>query len=417
MPVFLVTSPDGQKFRVTGPEGSTQEQAIEYIQSQMASMPVEQKAAPQEGITAALTGGFKRFLSTWETAAESLINPELAAQRGVERSRQIGEQYAPGASLEKVKQAYESEGLFPAIKEGISQIPAALAEQAPQIAATLGSARLGAMAGSPLGPVGAVVGGVAGAVAPSLVQLYGSNLERQAEEKAPISRAGAFGAAVPGAALEVASTFIPLGRGLVGKLLGPKADEFLRKGSEEAIERAARESLTTSLTKGAGVGALAEIPTEVAQQMLERYQAGLSLTDEQALKEYGEAAYGAGLVGGPFGAAARGLGRPGARAEFERQQQEEAQRLAVSDEELAQRFPDILPGGFKIEEQELGREMAPAGYSILAEGREEPLSVVDTAEEAQAKLESLTQIREQERAKLLEEDLMRATDVQKAQAR
>lgn len=399
------------------PDGTDPSVIQTTVKRMISESPVQTGGAPQEGITAALTGGFKRFLSTGETAAESLINPELAAQRGVERSRQIGEQYAPGASLEKVKQAYESEGLFPAIKEGISQIPAALAEQAPQIAATLGSARLGAMAGSPLGPVGAVVGGVAGAVAPSLVQLYGSNLERQAEEKAPISRAGAFGAAVPGAALEVASTFIPLGRGLVGKLLGPKADEFLRKGSEEAIERAARESLTTSLTKGAGVGALAEIPTEVAQQMLERYQAGLSLTDEQALKEYGEAAYGAGLVGGPFGAAARGLGRPGARAEFERQQQEEAQRLAVSDEELAQRFPDILPGGFKIEEQELGREMAPAGYSILAEGREEPLSVVDTAEEAQAKLESLTQIREQERAKLLEEDQKIDADVQKAQAR
>lgn len=399
------------------PDGTDPNVIQTTVKRMISESPVQTGGAPQEGITAALTGGFKRFLSTGETAAESLINPELAAQRGAERSRQIGEQYAPGASLEKVKQAYESEGLFPAIKEGISQIPAALAEQAPQIASTLGSARLGAMAGSPFGPLGAVVGGVAGATLPSLVQLYGSNLERQFEEKAPISRAGAFGAAVPGAALEVASQFIPMGRSLVGKLLGPKADEFLKKGSEEAIERAARESLTASLTKGAGVGALAEIPTEVAQQMLERYQAGLSLTGEDALKEYGEAAYGAGLVGGPFGAGARALGRPGARAEFERQQKEEEARLAVSDEELAQRFPDVLPGGLRIEEQEIGREMAPAGYSILAEGREEPLSVVDTAEEAQAKLESLTQIREQERAKLLEEDQKIDADVQKAQAR
>src|SRR6185369_5676233 len=34
MPVFEVTSPDGRKFRVTGPEGSTQEQALQQIQSQ-----------------------------------------------------------------------------------------------------------------------------------------------------------------------------------------------------------------------------------------------------------------------------------------------------------------------------------------------------------------------------------------------
>jgi hypothetical protein len=400
------------------PDGTDPSVIQTTVKRMISESPVQTGGAPQEGITAALTGGFKRFLSTGETALESLINPELSALRGAERSKQIGEQYAPGASLEKVKQAYESQGLFPAIKEGISQIPAALAEQAPQIAATLGSARLGAMAGSPFGPLGAVVGGVSGAVAPSLIQLYGSNLERQAEEKVPeISRASAFGAAVPGAALEVASQFIPLGRGLVGKLLGPKADEFLKKGSQEAIEKAAQESMTTTLTKGAGIGVLAEMPTEVAQQMLERFQAGLPLTDEEALKEYGEAAYGAGLVGGPFGAGARALGRPGARAEYQRQQQEEEARLAVTDEELAQRFPDVLPGGLRIEEQELSREMAPAGYSILAEGREEPLSVVDTAEEAQTKLESLTQIREQERAKLLEEDQKIDAGVQEAQAR
>ena len=414
MPIYDVQAADGRIYSVEAPEGTSEDQIFAFVQGQMGQF---NKPRPQEGIGAALTGGFKRFLSTGETTLESLINPELAAERGAGRSEQIGEQYAPGASLEKVKQAYEQRGLFPAAKEAISQIPAALAEQSPQIAATLGGARVGAMAGSPFGPVGAVVGGVAGAALPSLVQLYGANLERQFEEKAPISRAGALGAAVPGAALEVASQFIPMGRGLVGKLLGPKADEFLKKGSEEAIEAAARESLTASLTKGTVTGALAEIPTEVAQQMLERYQAGLSLTDEQAMKEYGEAAYGAGLVGGPFGAAARGLGRPGARAEFEKQQQAEAERLAVSEEELAQRFPETLPGGFKIEAEELSREMAPAGYSILAEGREEPLSVVDTAEEAQTKLESLTKLREEERNKLLSESDKIDTDIAKAQNR
>ena len=342
----------------------------------------------------------------------------MAAQRGQERAQQIGEQYAPGASLEKVKQAYEQRGLFPAAREAISQIPAALAEQTPQIVATLGAAKAGAMAGAPFGPVGSLVGGIGAAAVPSLIQLYGANLERQAEEKAPeISRTAALGAAVPGAALEVASTFIPLGRGLIGKLLGPSAEEALKRGSSEAIERAARESVAASLAKGTAVGALAEIPTEVTQQMLERLQAGLPLTDADALKEYGEAAYGAGLVGGPFGAGARALGRSGVRAEAQRLQEEEAQRLAVSEEELAQQFPDTLPGGFRIEREELGREMAPAGFNIMAEGRDTPLAVVDTAEEAQAKIESLTQIREQERAKLLEEEQKINQDVEKAQAR
>jgi len=420
MPVFNVRSPDGQLFRVTAPEGATQEEIIEYAQSQMGRLGESQPSvsAPQEGITAALTGGFKRFLSTGETALESLVDPELAAQRGVERAQKIGEQYAPGASLEKVKQAYAERGLFPAVGEAISQIPSALAEQAPQIAATLGSAKLGAMAGSPLGPVGALVGGIGGAVTPSLMQLYGANLERQAEEKVPeISRSAALAAAAPGAALEVASTFIPLGRNLVGKLLGPNAEKALARGSNEAIERKAQEALTTSLLKGTAVGSAVEIPTEVTQQMLERLQAGLPLTTEDAFKEYGEAAYGAGLVGGPFGGAARVLGRPAARAEFEKIQQEEADRLAVSEEELAQRFPDVLPGGFKINREEVGREMAPEGFSIMVEGRDEPLSVVDTQEEADEKLASLTQIRERERENLLKDEEKINTDIQKAKDR
>jgi hypothetical protein len=390
------------------------------IQSTVKSMiAAEPKPQPEEGITAALTGGFKRFLSTGETALESLINPELAAQRGVERSQRLGEQYAPGASLDKVKQAYAERGFFPAAREAISQIPAALAEQAPQIAATLGAAKAGAMAGTAVAPgVGTIIGGLAGATLPSLTQLYGSNLERQAQEESPeISRAKALAAAAPGAALEVASTFVPLGRNLVGKLLGPKAAQALSRGSNEAIERQAQESLTASLMKGTSVGLLAEIPTEVTQQMLERLQAGLPITDDEALKEYGEAAYGAGLVGGPFGAGARALGRPAARAEFERVQQEEAGRLAVSDEELAQRFPDVLPGGFKINREELGREMAPEGFNIMVEGRDEPLSVVDTQEEADAKLASLTQIREKERANLLKDEEKINADIQKAKDR
>ena len=66
------------------------------------------------------------------------------------------------------------------------------------------------------------------------------------------------------------------------------------------------------------MGALAEIPTEVAQQMIERAQAGLSLTDQDALNECGQTAYQVGLLG-PIGAAGRlaerGAASDGARAE------------------------------------------------------------------------------------------------------
>jgi len=77
----------------------------------------------------------------------------------------------------------------------------------------------------------------------------------------------------------------------------------MERGTAEAREAIAQESLLKVLGKGTAVGAAVEIPTEVTQQMLERLQAGLPITSDDALAEYGEAAYGAGLVGGPFGMA------------------------------------------------------------------------------------------------------------------
>ena len=295
---------------------------------------------PKEGIGAAVVGGTKRALSTGRTGLEALFSPEEAARKGVERAEELGQQYAPGASLEAVKQAYAERGLLGGAGEAISQIPTALAEQFPQIAATLGGARAGAMAGARFGPKGALIGGIGGAVAPSALQLFGANIERQAAEQMEagepldISRTRAAAAAAPGAALEVAATFIPLGRTIVGKVLGPGAEQALARGSTEAAERLAKEGLTKTLAKGVGVGAAAEIPTEVIQQMLERAQAGLPLTSEDALAEYGEAAYGAGLVGGPFGAVGRVGQRSVARgevAEREAAATAEEQRLAAEE--------------------------------------------------------------------------------------
>ena len=44
-----------------------------------------------------------------------------------------------------------------------------------------------------------------------------------------------------------------------------------------------------------------EMPTEIAQQVLERAQAGLDVLSSEAISEYGEAAYLAATVGGTLG--------------------------------------------------------------------------------------------------------------------
>jgi hypothetical protein len=337
--------PDGSY--VTVRDDETPEQAFararkEYPEAfEVKRVPAE----PEEGVIAAGIGSTKRAISTARTGLESLFSPEEAARKGVERAEELGQQYAPGTSLEAVKQAYADRGLMGGAGEVISQIPTALAEQFPQIAATLGGARAGAAAGARFGPKGALIGGIGGAVVPSALQLFGANIERQAaeqmEEGKPldISRTRAAPAAVFGSALEVAATFIPLGRTLIGKVLGPEATKAMTRVTAEGRENLAKEGLAKVLAKGTATGAAAEIPTEVIQQMLERAQAGLPLTSEDAYAEYGEAAYGAGLVGGPFGAVGRVGQRSVARgevAEKEAAATAEEQRKAAEAARLEQ---------------------------------------------------------------------------------
>lgn len=330
MPVYRVEIPGQGTFRVESPSELSDAQAYQAAMRQSSTM---QPVVPQEGIGSAFVGGAKRFGSALQTTGESFFDPVGAAKRGLERQEQIGQEYAPAANWEKVKQAYAERGLLPAAGEVLSQIPGAFAEQLPNIATTLASAKAGAMAGTAVAPgIGTIVGGVGGAALPSLAQLFGSNIERQAEAGATdISRGRALAAAAPGAALEVAATFIPLGRTIVGKLLGPAAEKALATGTNEAIERLAKESLLGVVGRGAAVGTLAEIPTEVAQQILERAQAGLSLTTPDALAEYGQAAYGAGLVGAPFGT----IGRIGQRSVARGKEEERASEERKLEESIA----------------------------------------------------------------------------------
>ena len=89
---------------------------------------------------------------------------------------------------------------------------------------------------------------------------------------------------------------------------------------------------------------MAEVPTEIAQQVLERAQAGLSLTDDDALKEYEDTAYQVGLLA-PIGAAGRYMERGAARANIEAKKAEvEAQQAKVKreTEEAQKKTPEYL---------------------------------------------------------------------------
>jgi hypothetical protein len=263
---------------------------------------------PEEGVVGSFKKGVEQLVSTGRTAAESLYkSPEEAALAGKKREEEISKKYGEGASLEKLKKVYEEKGLLPAAGELISQAPKAISEQLPNIGTTVAGASTGAALGTAVLPgVGTVLGGVAGAALPSFIQQYGGNIQRQAEAQQAagktldINRGTAAIAAVPQTALDVAGTLIPFGGKIASKAFGPTVGKLLGAGEGAAAEKLAQESIMATIAKGTATGALAEIPTEVTQQMIERAQAGLSLTDQDALNEYGSTAFAVSLLG-PLG--------------------------------------------------------------------------------------------------------------------
>jgi hypothetical protein len=331
---------------------NTSQEVIDRVAKQetLARQPAPQarpvfETPKKEGVMAAFGKGLESLLGSSKTAVGAFTgSPEEAALAGLERQKQSP--YADQVSLEKVSEAYKR-GLLPAAGEVARQVPLAIAEQAPNVLATLGSARLGAMAGAGLGSivpgigtaVGGIGGGILGAIAPSLLQQFGGNIQRQAQEQQErgqpidISRTAAGLAAVPQAGLDVAASLIPLGRTFAGKVLGPQVEELLKRGSVEGAERLARESLPTVLGKGAAISIATEVPTEVIQTMLERSQAGLALTTPDALAEYGNVAYQAGLLA-PIGA----VGRVGERAAARNEALLPGQRRGESDMDFANRL-------------------------------------------------------------------------------
>jgi hypothetical protein len=344
MPIYSVQGPDGRIYKVEGPAGASEAEILRYVETQVAPALAEQEAEKPKkktGIGAALGKGVESLISSGRTGISALMgSPEEAAKAGLARGEDMSQRYEDQVSLDKVKQAYAERGILPAAGEALSQIPAAIAEQLPNMGATLASARAGQAAGAAFGPMGRVVGGLGGAALPGLAQMFGSNIERQAAEQqeagkpVAIDRTAAAAAAVPQAALDVAGTFIPLGGRLVSKLTGIPTEALLGKSAAQAA-KLADERLLVTLAKGTAVGAAAEIPTEIAQQMLERAQAGLSLTSPDALAEYGETAYQVGLLA-PIGAAGRLADRSGARSKIKEEQdaaRQEASVQALQEEE------------------------------------------------------------------------------------
>lgn len=313
----------------------------------------EARIKPAESMREAGVGGAKRGLSSIRTAISAPFDGgQEAGLAGLKRQEEIEEK--PGASLDYLKYIHETQGPWAAAKELAAQTPRAIAEQVPNLAVMGAGAKAGAMAGArlPLPPQGRAIagllGGAAGAFGTSFGPLAGANIERQAQEGKQVDLASAYGTAIPQAGIDVATAALALGKGF-GKMLGIDS-RLLGTPQAEALaaQKLAQESKKMAFAKGTVKMAALEVPGEVIQQALERYQAGLPLTTPDAMKEYTDTAYQTALMG-PIGGASRLAERSSAIskqeakdfAEAEKAAQEEAAKAKAADEiERAKSYED-----------------------------------------------------------------------------
>jgi hypothetical protein len=191
--------------------------------------------------------------------------------------------------------------------------------------------------------------GLLGAGAVSTGQFTGSNLAAQmgtGKSLAETSGAAALGAAVPQALIDTAAMALLPG---VGKLFGSVGSKLTTEQAK-AIASQTLGKAAMDYTAKTGMAMGREGITEVAQQTLERLQAGLNIADPEARKEYIDSFIGGAVLGGTLAPAGRYMERSGAQtqaAKAEReersvlaQQAAEQQRAAKQEEEALRQTPD-----------------------------------------------------------------------------
>jgi hypothetical protein len=180
---------------------------------------------------------------------------------------------------------------------------------------TIGGTIAGGAAGSAVPIVGnvagAIAGGIAGGALASAPILYASNINRQKSEYAKgnidkIDQWGALRATVGQAAMEgLADRF------LIGKFIGPS--QF--------------KNIFVRGTVGLGTGAALEGLTEAGQQLIERYQAGLDISSDEAIEEYLSSAAAGAVLGGGIGGLGGVLSKSSAKIK-----QEQLERDLIASE-------------------------------------------------------------------------------------
>ena len=334
MTIYKVQDENGKIHKIEGPEGVSESEILAFAERQLYGGQPQEEQEETAGFFEGLAGGTKRYLSGIKTGVKTpFTSGEEEAVAGIERQRNITE--ASGTSLDNVKKAYNESGVIGAVGEGLSQVPGALGEQIPVLASIGGGQAIGSAIATgfarglalPLPPQLKIAAGLIGGMIAPFLSMAGSNMERKAEEDIKAGRPVDVNemTAYATATLQAATERVGLAYSGISRVLGFS----LAKGGTKAAEKLARKNIAAALATGAGKLAVVEGSTEATQQMLERYYAGLSITDEEAQKEYLESAYAAALLF-PLGSYQRVSEVSGARKEVKEIKSKEAKEKLIA---------------------------------------------------------------------------------------
>lgn len=256
--------------------------------------------------------GFEEFgdiRAGYSLAASQIVgDKESVARKMAEAKAEISEKKDRSLSVADIQRIYREKGLVNAAGAVpqflIEQTLQALPIMAPPLAA---GAAATALTAPVLGPFAPVAGAIAG-IGTYGAQTFGSGVQRQAVEKKTPEEIELGKAAAASA---------------IGAPLGYFMDRFVAMGGAKSVKEVAKElasrkaaekigaagvaaGVAGQVGKGAGTGFLAEAPTEFLESVLDRWQAGLPLTGEEANQEYLESFITGGGVGGTIGGVSRG---------------------------------------------------------------------------------------------------------------
>jgi len=347
MAVSNVTLPNGERVNISHDDGYSEVDILDFAYREYVT-----NTDPGSAFGRGIRDGVDLLQTSYGSTLEgigSLLDSESLQQIGADTiAQQRGE-----IDAEAYRQQQYGDG-----DDGIIDYAMNLAgSSAPQMGSTFAGAAAGAAIGAGFFGIGAAPGAIIGGFLANMPYFYGDNRERQKEAiergfRTEMDEGAAALYAVPASILDAAFS-----------AFGAK---FLSSGLLKA-----GGGLLTRATRGAVEGAIIEAPTELGQQFLNRYQAGLPIDSAEAKMEYMEAAKGGALLGGLFGG--------GGRAVFGSKEGPDAMP-APKTEETVQMPPSVTTPEGQAASPEVG-EILEGAQPLTDEDIQRAINTADTLEE------------------------------------